>query len=95
MLQDDVDRDVETWENGVNTGPLSSASSCRAEVVMRLLNAAKGLFRGIKSGSKQPEVPSIFDSGMGDWIFDVAVLALIALVVGNVIRWAYLAIFQK
>jgi hypothetical protein len=62
---------------------------------MRLLNAAKGLFRGFKSGSKQPEVPSIFDSGIGDWILDLAVLALIALVIGNVMRWAYIAIFQK
>jgi hypothetical protein len=63
---------------------------------MRLLNAAKGLFRGFKSGSKEPEAPpSIFDSGIGDWILDLAVLALIALVIGNVIRWAYLAIFHR
>jgi len=62
---------------------------------MRLLNAAKGLFRGSKGGSKEPEAPSIFDSGIGDWIFDLVVLALIALVLGHVLRWAYLAIFQK
>jgi hypothetical protein len=61
---------------------------------MRLLNSAKGLFRGFRSGSKQPEVPSIFDSSIGDWILDLAVLALIALVIGNVLRWAYLAIFH-
>jgi hypothetical protein len=59
---------------------------------MRLLNAAKGLFRGSKSGSKEPEAPSIFDSSIGDWIFDFAVVALVALVIGHVIRWAYLAI---
>jgi hypothetical protein len=62
---------------------------------MRLLNAAKGLFRGSKSGSKQPEAPSIFESGIGDWVLDLAVLALIALVIGNVIRWAYLAVFHR
>jgi hypothetical protein len=62
---------------------------------MRLLSVAKGLFRGSKSGPKEPEAPSLFDTGIGDWILDLAVLALIALVVGNVIRWAYLAIFQK
>jgi hypothetical protein len=62
---------------------------------MRLLNAAKGLFRGFKSGPKQPEAPSIFDSSIGDWIFDLAVLALIALVIGHVMRWAYLAVFHK
>jgi hypothetical protein len=61
---------------------------------MRLLNSAKGLFRGIKRGSK-PEVPSIFDSGLGDWILDLAVLALIALVVGTLIKWAYIAIFHN
>jgi hypothetical protein len=62
---------------------------------MRLLNAAKGLFRGSKSDAKSPEAPSIFESGIGDWIFDLAVLALIALVLGNVMRWAYIAIFRK
>jgi hypothetical protein len=60
---------------------------------MRLLNAAKGLFRGFKPGSKHPD--SIFDTGIGDWLLDLAVLALIALVVGNVLRWAYLAIFHR
>jgi hypothetical protein len=62
---------------------------------MRLLNAAKGLFRGLKSGSKHSDAPSLFDTSIGDWILDLAVVALIALVVGNVIRWAYLAIFHK
>ncbi len=62
---------------------------------MRLLNAAKGLFRGSKPGSKQHEAPSIFDSGIGDWLLDLAVLALIALVLGNVLRWAYLALFHR
>jgi hypothetical protein len=62
---------------------------------MRLRNAAKSLFRGFKGGSKQPEVPSIFDSGMGDWILDLTVLALIVIVVGTVIKWAYIAVFQK
>lgn len=64
---------------------------------MRVTNAAKGFFRNLKSHashSKQPEVPSIFDTGIADWILDLAVLALIALVVGTVIRWAYLAIFR-
>ena len=40
-------------------------------------------------------MPSIFDSGIGDWILDLVVLALVALVVGNVIKWAYVAVFQK
>jgi hypothetical protein len=60
---------------------------------MRLLNAAKGLFRGFKPGSKHPD--SIFDTSIADWLLDLAVLALIALVVGNVLRWAYLALFHR
>ena len=48
--------------------------------------------------SKQTDVPSVFDSGMsvvGDWILDLSVLALIALVLGNVMKWAYVAIFHR
>jgi len=39
----------------------------------------------------------LFDSGLsvvGDWILDLAVVALIAVVVGAVLKWAYLAIFH-
>lgn len=61
---------------------------------MRLLNAAKGLYQRFRGGSRQPEAPPLFDSGLGEWILDLAVLALIVLVVGNLIKWAYLAIFH-
>jgi hypothetical protein len=64
------------------------------EVVMRIPSAAKSFFQGHKGGPKQPEAPSIFDSGIGDWVLDLAALALIVLVVGTIIRWAYLAIFR-
>jgi hypothetical protein len=59
---------------------------------MRMTHAAKDFFQGLKKNSKQSE--SIFDTGIGDWILDLAVLALIALVVGTIIRWAYLAIVR-
>ena len=49
----------------------------------------------VSSRLKQHEAPSIFDSGIGDWLLDLAVLALIALVLGNVLRWAYLALFYR
>jgi hypothetical protein len=61
---------------------------------MRMTHAAKDFFQGLKKNSKQAESPSIFDTGIGDWILDLAVLALIALVVGTIIRWAYLAIVR-
>jgi hypothetical protein len=77
---------------------------------MRLLNFTKAFLRGIKNvyekvgksrlahRSKPTDMPSVFDSGMsviGDWILDLSVLALIALVLGNVMKWAYVAIFHR
>jgi hypothetical protein len=59
---------------------------------MRMLDATKSFFQAHKPGAKQSEDPSIFDTGIADWLLDAAALALIALVVGTLIRWAYLAI---
>jgi hypothetical protein len=59
---------------------------------MRMLDATKSLFHAHKLGAKSPEDQSIFETGIGDWLLDAAALALIALVVGTIIRWAYLAI---
>jgi hypothetical protein len=59
---------------------------------MRITNAAKSFFHSRKAGSKQHEDPSIFDSGLGDWILDAVAIALIALVAGTLLRWAYVAI---
>lgn len=47
--------------------------------------------------SKDANAEHMFDSGLsvvGDWILGLSVLALIALVVGNVLKWAYVAIFH-
>jgi len=60
---------------------------------MRMTHAAKNFFQGLKKNSKQSE-PSIFDTGIGDWLLDAAALALIVLVAGTLIRWAYLAIVR-
>lgn len=75
---------------------------------MRLLHAPNVFFRGFKTvydkvaahkkSPQEPDAPSIFDSGMsvlGDWILDLAVLALIAVVIGTVAKWAYIAVFHK
>jgi hypothetical protein len=59
--------------------------------------AAQGKSR-LAHRSKPTDMPSVFDSGMsviGDWILDLSVLALIALVLGNVMKWAYVAIFHR
>jgi hypothetical protein len=62
---------------------------------MRMPNAAKIFFRGHKHDPTHSEDPSLFDAGIGDWIFDLTAVALIVLVAGTIIRWAYLAIFYK
>jgi hypothetical protein len=56
-----------------------------------MLNATKAFLQAHKPGAKQQEDPSIFDSSIGDWLMDAAALALIALVIGTLLRWAYLA----
>jgi len=47
--------------------------------------------------SSEPSDEHLFDSGLsvvGDWILDLAVIALIAIVAGAVLKWAYLALFH-
>jgi hypothetical protein len=47
--------------------------------------------------SSEPSEEHLFDSGLsvvGDWILDLAVVALIAVVAGAVLKWAYLEIFH-
>jgi hypothetical protein len=74
---------------------------------MRLLNAPKfvadevKLIYGKVAHHKKPIDPTeapLFDSGLsvvGDWILDFSVIALIAVVAGAVLKWAYLALFHK
>jgi hypothetical protein len=74
---------------------------------MRLLNAPKfvadefKLIYGKVTHHKKTNEPSeapLFDSGLsviGDWILDLAVVALVAVVAGAVLKWAYLALFHK
>jgi hypothetical protein len=59
---------------------------------MRMLDATKSFFHSHKPGARPPKEPSIFESNIGDWLLDAAAVALIALVAGTLIRWAYLAI---
>jgi hypothetical protein len=73
---------------------------------MHLLDAPKGFVHGLRSvygkvAHKKTDDPyevPLFDSGLGqlgNWILDIAVVALIAVVVGAMLKWAYLAIFHK
>jgi hypothetical protein len=59
-----------------------------------MLNATKSFFQTHKFGAKEAKDPSIFDSGIGDWVLDAAAIALIVLVAGTLLRWAYLAVFK-
>jgi hypothetical protein len=74
---------------------------------MHLLQAPNVLVRGCKNvyqrvahrkSHEEPSVPPLFDSGMsawGDWVLDLAALALVAIVVGTIAEWAYVTLFQK
>jgi hypothetical protein len=70
---------------------------------MHLANTAKGFFQGFKAAydkvahrkSHDPSEAPLFDSGIGDWLLDLTGLALIILVLGTVLKWAYLALFHK
>jgi len=44
-----------------------------------MLNATKSFFHAHKPGAKPPEDPSIFETGIGDWLLDAAALALMLL----------------
>ena len=43
-----------------------------------------------------PDDPApLFDSGIGDWLLNLTAVAMIALILGTIARWAYLALFVK
>ncbi len=65
----------------------------RKEVVMRMPHVADRLFHRPKRDPNDPA--PLFDSGIGDWLLDLTAIAMIALIVGTVLRWAYIALFLK
>ena len=43
-----------------------------------------------------PDDPApLFDSGIGDWLLSFTAVAMIALILGTILRWAYLSLFVK
>ena len=76
---------------------------------MHLLDAPKSAlheFKLIFSRNKgktahsadDPGQEHLFDSGfssIGNWLMDLAVIAMIAVVAGAILKWAYLTIFHK
>ena len=74
---------------------------------MHIQNAPNVFFRGFKNAyekvahrkpREESEEPPLFDSGMstlGNWLLDLAVLALIAIVVGYLAKTAYVALFHR
>jgi hypothetical protein len=75
---------------------------------MHLLDAPKSAFHEFKlifSKNKGKPAQSadeageehLFDSGLssiGNWLMDLTVIAMIALVAGAILKWAYVAIFH-
>jgi len=74
---------------------------------MRLLSAPKFVVDEFKliygkvaphKKTQEPPDPHLFDSGLsviGDWILDLAVVAMIAVVAAAVLKWGYVALFHK
>jgi hypothetical protein len=80
-----------------------------AEVLMHLLDTPKSVLhefklifnRGKHASHDQSDDPGeapLFDSGLssiGNWLMDFAVIAMIAVVAGALLKWAYVAMFHK
>jgi hypothetical protein len=78
---------------------------------MQLLDAPRFVFHEFKvifnkvsphrkapQRTEDPGDAPLFDSGLssiGNWILDLVVIAMIAVVAGAVLKWVYLAIFHK
>jgi hypothetical protein len=65
----------------------------RKEVVMRMPHVADRLFHRQKPGPDDPA--PLFDSGIGDWLLNLTAVAMIALILGTILRWAYISLFAK
>jgi hypothetical protein len=65
----------------------------RKEVVMRMPHVADRLFHRHKPDPNDPA--PLFDSGIGDWLLNLTAVAMIALILGTIARWAYIALFVK
>jgi hypothetical protein len=60
---------------------------------MRMPHVADRFFHRHKHDPDDPA--PLFDSGIGDWLLNLTAVALIALILGTIARWAYLAVFAK
>ncbi len=76
---------------------------------MHLLDAPKSALHEFKlifskgkhashDNSDDPGEAPLFDSGLssiGNWLMDMVVISMIAVVAGAILKWAYVAIFHK
>jgi hypothetical protein len=60
---------------------------------MRMPHVADRFFHRHKSDPNDPA--PLFDSGIGDWLLNLTAVAMIALILGTIVRWAYIAMFMK
>jgi hypothetical protein len=99
-----------TWTNRESKfGRRSPPIAASAEVLMHLLDAPKSALHEFKlifsknkgksaQGADQQGEEHLFDSGLssiGNWLMDIVVIAMIAVVAGAILKWAYVAIFHK
>jgi hypothetical protein len=72
---------------------MRSPRRLRKEVVMRMPHVADRLFHRHKPDPDDPA--PLFDSGIGDWLLNLTAIAMIALIIGTILRWAFIAMFAK
>ena len=72
---------------------MRSPRRLRKEVVMRMPHVADRFFHRHKPDTDDPA--PLFDSGIGDWLLNLTAIAMIALIIGTILRWAFVAMFAK
>jgi hypothetical protein len=79
---------------------LANAPKFVAEAPRFVAHECRVIYEKVAHHKKTEEPPGahLYDSGLsvvGDWILDLAVVALIAVVAGAVLKWAYVSMFHK
>ena len=104
-LQQDWTSTKQASRFGLRSPPIQVArrSSCICSTPRSRLftNSSSSSARTKANRPKDADDPGeehLFDSGLssiGNWLMDIVVIAMIAVVAGAILKWAYMAIFHK
>ena len=79
---------------------LANAPKFVVEAPKFVAHECKVIYERVVPHKKTQEPPDahLFDSGLsviGDWILNLAVVAMIAVVAGAILKWGYVSLFHK